>query len=137
MCAELGVGREKKSIIKGKHEYDDLLEKLDSFIIKFILCPKCKLPEISLFAEKKTLKGGCRACGKVSTLDNSHKISNFIVRNIPKDMSEIDVNIRMGKDENKGKKKRKKGKKGKEEGKEEEELIGDSNEKGKALYYLY
>lgn len=52
MCAELGVAKEKKSIIKGKHTYDELLVVLDSFITKFILCPLWKLPEINLFAEK-------------------------------------------------------------------------------------
>lgn len=40
MCAELGVAKEKKSIIKGKHSYEDLVVVLDSFISKFILCPK-------------------------------------------------------------------------------------------------
>ena len=133
MCAELGVGKEKKSIIKGSHSYEILVEKLDSFICKFIICPKCKLPEISLFAEKKALKGGCRACGKVSTLDSTHKISNHIIRNIPKDMSEIDVKIKVEDDSaKKGKgKKGKKSKKDKEEKKEEEELTLENHDKGK------
>lgn len=140
MCSELGVGKEKKSIIKGKHEYDNLLEKLDSFIIKFILCPKCKLPEISLFAEKKILKGACRACGKVSKLDNSHKISGYILRNIPKDMSEIEVKIKMGDEDENPKKKEKKGKKVKKDKKskedaKEEELTIETNEKG--IYFDY
>mmetsp|Transcript_10162 Transcript_10162/g.8966 ORF Transcript_10162/g.8966 Transcript_10162/m.8966 type:complete len:436 (-) Transcript_10162:40-1347(-) len=123
MCAELGVGKEKKSIIKGSHPYEILIDVLDSFIIKFIICPKCKLPEVSLFAEKKKLlKGACRACGKISTLDSGHKISNHIIRNIPKDMSEIDLKLKVG-DEDEGKgKKGKKGKKSKndEENKEDE-----------------
>lgn len=29
MCAELGVSKEKKSIIKGQHSYDVLLKSLD------------------------------------------------------------------------------------------------------------
>ena len=37
MCAELGVAKEKKTVIKGKHSYDDLLHELDRFIVKFIL----------------------------------------------------------------------------------------------------
>lgn len=127
MCAELGVAKEKKSIIKGSHKYEDLLPVLDSFIHKFLLCPKCKLPEISLFAEKKLLKCSCRACGKVATMDNTHRVSTYITKNIPKEMSEIDIptnNI-----EPTDQKKTKKGKKGKKvkknkegEGEDDDEL---------------
>jgi translation initiation factor 5 len=121
MCYELGVAKEKSTIIKGKHTYDTLIVYLDQFIKKFILCPKCKLPEMSLFAEKKLLKGCCRACGKVAKLDNTHKITNHIINNIPKDMSEIDVRkVDEGDDKPKAGKKGKKSKKGKTEDAKEE-----------------
>lgn len=38
MCHEVGSSKEKASIIKGKHGYDDLLKILDMFIAKYILC---------------------------------------------------------------------------------------------------
>jgi translation initiation factor 5 len=56
MCAELGVAKEKKTIIKGSHTFDSIQKVLDAFIVKFVLCPKCNLPEINLLNEKKVLK---------------------------------------------------------------------------------
>lgn len=38
ICHEVGSSKEKESIIKGKHGYDDLLKILDMFIAKYILC---------------------------------------------------------------------------------------------------
>ena len=46
MCAEVGANKEKKTIIKGKHSYEDLLKILDKyisslnlrFIEKYVLC---------------------------------------------------------------------------------------------------
>lgn len=123
MCAELGVAKEKKSIIKGKHSFDDLQQVLDAFIAKYLLCQKCNLPETSLFEEKKLLKAACRACGKVSKLDNGHKITGYILKNIPKGMSEMEgaVKVEEEKDEGKTKTKGKKIKKTKEDKKDEEE----------------
>ena len=115
MWYELGVAKEKKTIIKGKHTYEDLLVVLDQFIHKYILCPKCKLPEITLFGEKKVLKCKCRACGKIKKLDNSHKVVGHILKNIPKDMSEIDGDMAGEEADEKDGKKKKKDKKDKKE----------------------
>lgn len=117
---EFGVSKEKTSIIKGKHTYEEVLSKLDSFIEKYLLCPKCELPEISLFSDKDVLKGKCRACGNAGKLDNSHKLTGYIIKNMPKDMSEITVGDTV-EVEKSTKKKGKKSKKTKEEIKEEEE----------------
>lgn len=134
MCAELGVAKEKKSIIKGKHSFDDLQQVLDAFITKYLLCPKCNLPETTLFEEKKLLKGACRACGKVSKLDNAHKITGYIIKNIPKGMSEMEgaVKVEDDKEEVKGKtktSKTKKKKKEEEEVEEEESSLGSKKKK--------
>ena len=122
MCMEFGVSKEKKSIIKGKHTYEELLTKLDTFIAKYLLCPKCELPEISLFSDKDILKGKCRACGNVGKLDNSHKLTGYIIKNIPKDMSEITAGDTVDVSESISKKEKKSKKKDKEDEKEEEEV---------------
>jgi len=129
MCAELGVAREKKSIIKGKHTYEELLVVLDKFIDKYLLCPKCKKPETSLFAEKKILKCYCRACGKVNKLDNSHKLTTHIIKDIPKDMSEIETTILDGTEDGPKKSSKKPSKKKKEDEKEEEDPLEEEVEK--------
>lgn len=136
MCAELGVAKEKKTIIKGSHKFDTMQEVLDSFITKFVLCPKCHLPEINLFEEKKILKGACRACGKVAKLDNTHKISSYIVKNIPKNEGKMKTEFgTTGQDYKEGSndKKVKKGKKDKDKkkGKKEEEENEEEDKKGK------
>jgi translation initiation factor 5 len=38
LCYELGVSKEKKTIIKGQHTYEMLLKFLDKFIEKYIIC---------------------------------------------------------------------------------------------------
>lgn len=42
--------------------------------------------------EQKILKSRCRACGTTSTLDNTHRVTSFLMKNLPKDMDEIGVN---------------------------------------------
>jgi len=61
MCAELGASKEKKTIIKGQHNYETLLKTLDKydissfthttyrFIEKYLLCQKCSYPETSMY----------------------------------------------------------------------------------------
>jgi hypothetical protein len=61
-------------------------------IDKFVLCPKCKLPEISIITKKgkDDIKGKCRACGNISKLDDKHKFSTYI-RNFPPKYDTMDA----------------------------------------------
>jgi hypothetical protein len=67
----------------------------------------------------------------MNKLDNTHRVSAYICKNIPKDMSEINVTVKVGdedepeKSSKKGKKdkKSKKGKKAKDSEEEEKEEI--------------
>ena len=59
------------------------------FVEKYILCPKCKLPETTIIVKKNTIYGNCKACGRTKPLDNAHRVSNYIVKNPPKDKSEF------------------------------------------------
>lgn len=106
---ELGTLIKQKTdsfIVNGKHDQSSLEKLLDKFIDKYILCPICKIPEMTLKAKKETLIGSCRSCGKRHKLDTTHKVATYILKNPPKDDSEFADN----KD-----KKAKPGAKGKEE----------------------
>lgn len=87
-AAEFGTSieykqKEERSIIKGKFRREDLQECLDNFIGKFILCPKCHLPELRLIVKKKDLCGVCDACGVRPTLDRTHKLTSYIINHPP------------------------------------------------------
>lgn len=124
MCAEYGTSKEGKSIIKGDHKQEDLLKTLDKFVEKYLLCGTCKLPETTLTGGKRDLKGHCRACGAETKLDSIHRVGQFLMKNLPKNMSEI-----TGKDAGAVEEK-KKTKKGKKKGEEAEEG-GEEKKKGK------
>jgi len=73
------------AIVNGAHQTIDLVTLLDKFIDQFILCPNCRLPEITMEVKPKsgTIKVDCRACGHNSPLKTTHKLSTFIINNPP------------------------------------------------------
>ena len=87
--AELGaqskyLQAESKALLNGSHRQGDLQSTLDKFIEKFVLCPKCHLPEININVKKKRdLFMDCRSCGHVAPMDMSHKICSYIAKNPP------------------------------------------------------
>ncbi len=87
---ELGSNIEIKAnsyLINGNHQIDKMQEILDKFIKKYVLCPKCKLPEIhgkiQVTKDKKEIKCKCRSCGAVSKLDSTHEFATYIQRHPP------------------------------------------------------
>ena len=88
----------------------------------------------------------CRACGNENILDGSHRAGTQLMKNLPKDMSEIDQQKKDSKEETKGeaskedsgdeaeKKDKKKKKKAEDEAVEEEPIELDSEETGKYHY---
>ncbi len=72
-----------KTMINGAPSCDALAYLLDKFISLFILCPSCKLPEISLEVHKRDIKVDCAACGYNSSLETEHKLRSFILKNPP------------------------------------------------------
>lgn len=73
-CAEVGANAEGTTIVKGQHTLPDLARHLDKFIMKYVCCKKCKLPEITHEVVKKNLIGVCRSCGNTdSKMDTMHK----------------------------------------------------------------
>jgi len=82
---EFGTHWEKNTtIIKGEINEHRLQEKLDSFIDKYVLCPKCTYPEMQLRVRKGVVCGKCDSCGHRADLDNKHNFASYIVKNHPK-----------------------------------------------------
>jgi len=73
------------AIVNGAHQTIDLVSLLDKFIDQFILCPNCRLPEITMEVKPRsgTIKIDCRACGHNSPLKTTHRLSTFIINNPP------------------------------------------------------
>lgn len=91
-----------------------------------------------MFIKQKKLMSKCRACGNENILDGSHRAGTQLMKNLPKDMSEIDSQKKDGKEESKDesgdeadKKDKKKKKKAENEVVEEEPISIDSEEIGK------
>ena len=85
---ELGSNTELKAnvyLINGSHSVEKMQDLLDKFIKKYVLCPKCHLPEIhgKIKVTKKDIKSTCRSCGNTCKLDNTHDFAAYIRRNPP------------------------------------------------------
>ena len=84
IARELGSNTETKSnslLINGSQDVEKMQELLDKFIKKYVLCPKCHLPEIhgKIRVEKKgEIKCTCRSCGATCELDNTHNFAAYI-----------------------------------------------------------
>ena len=68
------------AIISGHHETNVLQQLLDIFIDKFVLCPKCLLPETELLIKKDNIFHNCNACGFLGMVDMTHKLCTFILQ---------------------------------------------------------
>lgn len=81
---------QKNNTIKGSRETSEIQDAIDKYIVTFILCPKCSIPELSLSVtgkkKKKKCEYSCSACGandvfKVKRKENE-KILQLIIKNI-------------------------------------------------------
>eukprot|EP01084_Bolivina_argentea_P085000 153656_1 len=68
-------------IIQGSHQKEQLQSMLNKFIHEFILCSKCKLPELKyrIHELKNVLLQKCSACGWKGSNSSTHKIKRFIL----------------------------------------------------------
>ena len=89
IARELGANSDTKSnsyLINGSHGVEQMQELLDKFIRKYVLCPKCHLPEIHgkiRVGKKNEIKCTCRSCGATSKLDSEHSFASYIKTNPP------------------------------------------------------
>jgi translation initiation factor 5 len=82
-------GKDVTCILKGEKEEEQVSVSLEKFIGKYVICPKCGLPEIFLKVEGGKVRSKCNSCGADSLLDNKHQVAAFIVKNPPKNKMEI------------------------------------------------
>ncbi|MEN2497969.1 MAG: Eukaryotic translation initiation factor 5A-1 [Marteilia pararefringens] len=90
-------------IINGAHSSERIQALVYSFIKKFILCSACSNPETNIRVVGATVKKSvanleCTACGSKTLIDNSHKLTSYIIKNPPSDKYEqLMTNKRQGK----------------------------------------
>jgi len=116
------TGGDLITIVNGNFQYENLKKSLDKFIEKYVLCNKCKLPEIAMSVVNKIVMGRCNACGWDGQMDNKHRLATIIIKNPPKLMQDITEGVPV--EDIKIKKKEKKSsktKEPKEEGKEKKD----------------
>lgn len=53
------------------------------FIVRFVLCNKCKYPECAYEVQKKNLVARCNACGAQWNLDTQHKAGKQMLKDMP------------------------------------------------------
>ena len=51
-----------------------------------------------MYIKQKRLMSKCRACGTENMLDDTHRAGTQLMKNLPKDMSEIDTSKKQGED---------------------------------------
>jgi len=78
-------------IVNGAHDTSTFDTLLDAFIEKYVLCPKCKLPETDLSVKRGSIFATCNACGDSSQLDAKHRVDTYIIKNPPKEKDRVKV----------------------------------------------
>mmetsp|Transcript_55905 Transcript_55905/g.127141 ORF Transcript_55905/g.127141 Transcript_55905/m.127141 type:complete len:221 (+) Transcript_55905:221-883(+) len=76
---------EARAIVHGAHQTEMLQGHLDKFIQKYVLCQKCKYPEIDIKVKGGVVGARCRACGWAGDLDNVHPLAKVIVKEMSED----------------------------------------------------
>jgi translation initiation factor 5 len=80
------MDKEKKCVsFKGEHKLETIRQYLMEFVIIYILCNKCDLPQITLnLNEHKNIIKNCRACGETQLIEPKYmdKTYDFIKKNL-------------------------------------------------------
>ena len=81
--------QQKKASIRGNKSVEDLMRCLDKFIRDYIVCPGCGDPELVTSVNDGAISSRCNACGRTTSVDVSHKLSKFMIKNPPKNLQDI------------------------------------------------
>jgi len=83
--AQTKLSSDNRCVINGSHNLYLLSQCLDTFIKRFVLCEKCGLPELIWKVSHKNscVKIRCLACGNSSSMKDTHKLVNYIIKNPP------------------------------------------------------
>lgn len=92
-ASELGSNLDKDTVINGKHEYDIMLKHLDKFIEKYVICQKCRYPELMHSVQGKDLVSKCNSCGSKGTHDSTHKAGKQFINQLKKGATNIKRDI--------------------------------------------
>ena len=80
-CSEFGAAGKGDSTINGHINYKETLEKLDKYIERYVICKKCKYPELQRYIEgKHDLKSKCNSCGTVNTHDGMSQAGKVLLQ---------------------------------------------------------
>lgn len=94
----------QKSSVNGLHDNGKLEEWLEIYIDKFVLCPKCHLPETELKIKKEVIYHKCMCCGTKSPLvDPGHKLCTTMLKDAKNKKKERDDKAKKEKKEKKEK----------------------------------
>uniref|UniRef100_A0A6A7G5R4 Eukaryotic translation initiation factor 5 n=1 Tax=Hirondellea gigas TaxID=1518452 RepID=A0A6A7G5R4_9CRUS len=74
-----------RAIVNGAHDAPDLAVILEKFIEGFILCQRCRLPELTMNVDVKRerITSDCASCGWSGPLGVGHRLSTFILKHPP------------------------------------------------------
>lgn len=61
--------KQQRAFVSGSHSAERISELVVLFLQQFILCGKCTLPELTLFAERRVFLS-CRSCGWKADIDS-------------------------------------------------------------------
>jgi translation initiation factor 5 len=74
-----------RAVVAGRHADGVLQHLVRRYIEKFVLCPRCGLPETAYKIKSAAVYHVCRACGAEEMVDMSHKLCNYILAENTKD----------------------------------------------------
>lgn len=92
---------EDKLTITGSYTEDELQKALQVYINKFIICPKCGVPEIIPMIKKESKKSSqleakCSSCGTLSTIGCNSKIESKTAEIIIKYLEKNEWSVNKG-----------------------------------------
>eukprot|EP01087_Luapelamoeba_hula_P004415 TRINITY_DN1435_c0_g1_i1.p1 TRINITY_DN1435_c0_g1~~TRINITY_DN1435_c0_g1_i1.p1 ORF type:complete len:497 (-),score=143.23 TRINITY_DN1435_c0_g1_i1:61-1551(-) len=77
---------QQRASISGEHESKDLSALFIRFIREFIMCPKCKLPELAYKGKREDLEMRCASCGwkgNLSAIAINDKFKRYVYQHPP------------------------------------------------------